>query len=225
LHQKLEWNAIGFQSKTQILRGKIQEEKDNEPSSNLKKLRTIQLFLDELDHLLNTMERIKSDLIPKLEKIFRLTFKTPELLMLAMARKSIRNIYEDLETHFKTTSLKPDEYKELASSCEAGDVLALIGDAVLDLAIVQVHWDTSLATAGKLTEKRKETASNEHLAIISDKWGLCDYRLYRLNAPKSANIKPETIIHEKATLVEAIYGVIYLEFGFDELIRTLPFIQ
>ena len=96
---------------------------------------------------------------------------------------------------------------------------------ILDLAIVQVHWDSSLATAGNLTEKRKEIASNDHLAIISDKWNLCEFRLKRLNAHKSTNIKPETIIHEKATLIEAIYGVIYLEFGFDELIRTLPHIQ
>ena len=228
MHQKLQWNAIGFDSKTRFLREKIQEEKNNEPPANLKKLRTIQLFLDELDHLLDTMDKIRSNLIPKLEKLFRLTFKTPELIMLALARKSVRNIYEDLEIHFNNTSekpLKPDEYKELASSCEAGDVLALIGDAVLDLAIVQVHWDSSLATAGKLTVKRQEIGSNSHLAIISDKWNLCDFRLKRLNAPKSINIKPETIIHEKATLIEALYGVIYLEFGFDELIRTLPLIQ
>ncbi|MFX0103714.1 MAG: hypothetical protein ACFFCS_29400 [Candidatus Hodarchaeota archaeon] len=37
--------------------------------------------------------------------------------------------------------------------------------------------------------------------------------------------KKETIEHEKATFVEALYGVIYLEFGFEELLRTVTFIQ
>ena len=33
------------------------------------------------------------------------------------------------------------------------------------------------------------------------------------------------IVHEKGTLVEALYGVIYLEFGFQEVSRTLGLLQ
>jgi len=39
------------------------------------------------------------------------------------------------------------------------------------------------------------------------------------------NAKPKIIQHEKGTLIEGIYGVICLEFGFEELIRTIPLIQ
>lgn len=59
----------------------------------------------------------------------------------------------------------------------------------------------------------------------NDSWNLYDYRLKRLNVPTELDAKIKTIEHEKATLVEAIFGVIYLEFGFDELIRILLLIQ
>ena len=47
----------------------------------------------------------------------------------------------------------------------------------------------------------------------------------RLHDPSEKNAKPKTIQREKGTLVEVIYGVIYLEFGFEELIGTIPLIQ
>ncbi|MFX0093943.1 MAG: hypothetical protein ACFFBD_19545 [Candidatus Hodarchaeota archaeon] len=78
---------------------------------------------------------------------------------MALSCPSVRNIFEDLETHFKdqaTNPLKPEEYTELAASGDATNVLALIGDSALDLAVVQVLWDSSLGTVGALTNKRNE---------------------------------------------------------------------
>lgn len=228
MHKRLKWNAIGLERKTQILLEKILQEKDSTPSSHLKKFRKLQRFVDELSHLLHTIGRIQQELIPKLEKMFRLKFKTPELVMFALSRPSIRNIYKDLEKHFKdqpNNPLKPEDYKELASSGDAANVLALIGDSVIDLGVVQSLWDSSLATVGKLTTRRSDIVSNENLARACDGWNLFDYRLNRLNDPSELNAKPKTVEHEKGTLIEAIYGIIYLEFGFEELIRTLPLIQ
>lgn len=37
--------------------------------------------------------------------------------------------------------------------------------------------------------------------------------------------KEKTIEHEKAILIEAIFGVTYLEFGFQNLVRILPHVQ
>ena len=106
----------------------------------------------------------------------------------------------------KNNPLKIDEYKELASSGDAANVLAL-------------------TTVGKLTKKRPGIVANDNLARICDEWNLFNYCLNRLNDPSEKNAKPKTIEHEKGTLIEAIYGVIYLEFGFVELIRTIPLIQ
>ncbi|MHA1149205.1 MAG: ribonuclease III domain-containing protein [Promethearchaeota archaeon] len=228
MHKRLKWNAIGLVKKTQLLLNAIQEEKGNIPEDHLSKHRKLQGFLDQLSYILEQMERIQKELIPKLKSIFNLEFRTPELVMLSLCRPSIRNIYEDMEKHFqsqKNNPLKEDEYTELASSGDAANVLALIGDSVLDLGVVQTLWDSSLSTVGQLTKKRAGIVANDNLARICDEWNLYDFRMTRLHDPSEKSAKPKTIQHEKGTLIEAIYGVIYLEFGFEELIRTIPLIQ
>ncbi|GAH46780.1 unnamed protein product [marine sediment metagenome] len=211
-----------------MLKGFIEREKNDVPIDHTKKRATLSGFLVELNHILEQMEKIKKIIIPKLENLFRLTFPTPEMVMFALARPSIRNIFEDLNTHFKDDGNRPlseEELIELASSGDAAVVLALIGDAALDLAIVQILWDSSLSKTGALTTKRKKVASNKNLAIYCDEWGLYSCRLNRLQANPMDDPKTETIEHVKGTLVESIMGVVYLEFGLKELLRIVPLIQ
>ena len=228
MKEKLKWNAIGLTRKTQMLRDYTQNEKDSIPNDHTSKYAKRQRYLDELDHLLERMEKIEKILIPKLEALFRLKFTTPELVMFALSRPSIRNIFEDLNTHFNDNSnrpLKEEELIELASSGDAAEVLALIGDSALDLAIIQLLWDSSLSNTGKLTEKRKEVVSNLNLAKYCDQWELYGCRLNRFKSSEKDDVKHETIIHEKGTLVESILGVIFLEFGLEVLLRIIPLIQ
>lgn len=228
MHKRLKWNAIGLEKKTHVLLNTIQQEKDEIPEDHPSKHRKLQGFLDQLSHILDKMDRIQTELIPKLKDIFKLEFRMPELVMLSLCRPSLRNIYEEMEQHFKyqrNNPLKIDEYADLASSGDAANVLALIGDSVLDLSVVQILWDSSLSTVGQLTKKRAGIVANDNLARICDEWSLYNYRMIRLHDPSEKNAKPKTIQHEKGTLVEALYGVIYLEYGFEELIRTIPLIQ
>jgi len=104
-------------------------------------------------------------------------------------------------------------------------VLALIGDAALDLAIVQILWDSSLSKTGELTIKRKNVVSNNNLAIYCDEWGLYSSRLNRLRASSTGVVKTETIEHVKGTLVESVLGVVYQEFGLKKLLSIAPYIQ
>ena len=228
MHKKLKRNAVGLESKTQALYDQVIKEKAIIPPENLRDHRKLEGFLEELNYLLTKMKDIQNILIPDLEKIFHLEFKTPELILIAFSRPSIRNIYDDLEKFFKLRSgnpLKPDDYRELSASGEAANVLALIGDSAIDLGVVETLWDSSLATVDHLTKKRIEIVSNENLSKICDKWNLYNYRLNRYIDPSGIKAKEKSIIHEKGTLIEAIYGIIYLEFGFEVLLRTLPLIQ
>jgi len=198
LQAKLKWNAIGFESKTILLLERLTKIRDEIPNDHSKKIKKIQGFIAELSHLIDIIGLIKKDLIPRLENLFRLNFKTPELIMLALSRPSIRHIYENVEIYFRKKPknlLKPEEYKELASSGDAGNVLALIGDSVIDLAIVQLFWDSSLSTAGSLSKKRQTIVSNENLAKLADKYDLYSYRLKRLNDPSEKKSKEKTIKH------------------------------
>ena len=228
MQDKLKWNAIGLVKKTKMLREYIEQEKKDLPVDHTKKIGTLSGFLDELNHLLEQMERIQKIIIPKLEKLFNLTFPTPEMVMFALARPSIRNIFEDLNTHFKDAENRPlgeEELMELASSGDAAVVLALIGDAALDLAIVQILWDSSLSKTGELTIKRKKVVSNNNLALYCDEWGLYSCRLNRLRASSTDDTKTETLEHVKGTLVESILGVVYQEFGLKELLGIAPHFQ
>ena len=228
MQDKLKWNAIGLVKKTRTLKKYVEIERNDVSVDHTKKYATLSGFLVELNHILEQMEKIKKIIIPKLEDLFRLTFPTPELVMFALARPSIRNIFEDLSTHFKDDANRPlneEELIELASSGDAAVVLALIGDAALDLAIVQILWDSSLSTTGELTTKRKNVASNKNLAIYCEEWGLYSCRLNRLKANPIEDPKIETLEHIKGTLVESILGVVYIEFGLKELLRIVPLIQ
>ena len=228
MQDKLKWNAIGLVKKTRTLKKYVEIERNDVPVDHTKKYATLSGFLVELNHILEQMEKIKKIIIPKLEDLFRLTFPTPELVMFALARPSIRNIFEDLNTHFKGDGDRPlseEELIELASSGDSAVVLALIGDAALDLAIVQILWDSSLSKTGELTTKRKKVASNKNLAIYCEEWGLYSCRLDRLKANPMDDTKIETLEHVKGTLVESIMGVVYIEFGLKELLRIVPFIQ
>jgi len=228
MKDKLKWNAIGLVKKTQILCNYLQKEKDKIPVDHTSKSSKFIGYLTELNHLLEQMEKIEKIIIPKLEKLLRLKFTTPELVMFALSRPSIRNIFEDLNKHYKNDENAPlneKELMELASSGDAANVLALLGDAALDLAIIQLLWDSSLSKTGNLTEKRKKVVSNQNLAKYCDEWGLFTCRLNRLKSNPEEDTKKETIIHEKATLVESILGVIYLELGLKVLLRIAPLIQ
>lgn len=228
MRDKLKWNAIGLVKKTQTLLEYIQEELNQIPIEHSNKCAKLQRYLDELHHLQERMEKIEKILIPKLERLFHLEFPTPELVMFALSRPSMRNIFEDLGTLLKNdedSPLKQQEFSELASSGDAANVLALIGDAALSLAIVQVLWEPSMSNAGVITTKRSEVVSNYNQAKYCDEWGLLSCRLNRSKIISEEDTKPENIIHEKGTLVESILGVIYLEFGFKKLQDIVPLLQ
>jgi dsRNA-specific ribonuclease len=228
MQKKLKWNAVGLEARTVDLQNIIRMEKEKINNPVLREYKKLQLMQDDLSELTNTMQKIKTNLIPYLEKIFHVQFKTPELILFALSRPSIKNLFNEIKIYLdsrKIKLIKEREFVELAASGEAANVLALVGDAALGLAVVESQWDSSLATIGELTRRRSELVKNENLARICDVWGLYQYRLKPSIVAANHMAKPETIIHEKGTLVEAIIGVIYLEFGYEELLRIIPVIQ
>lgn len=228
MEKRLKWNAIGLKKKTELLLAAVTAEDELTPVTHSKIMNKLQGFKDELASILETMERIQTQLVPALENRLRLKFPTPELVMLALSRPGLRTIFEQVSAYFgqsPKTVLSSEEFAELASSGDAANVLALVGDAVLDLAVVQAFWGSSVSTAGALTTKRAELASNAHLAQVCDQWELYDYRLTRLHEQRTDLLSKKATEHEKATLIEALYGVIYLELGFEAISRVVPHIQ
>jgi len=228
LEKGLRWKAIDFLHKTRLISDKLRELRDNLPNKDAKDFKKLTKFLDELNYLLNTMERINTELIPRLEKKLRIGFSTPELVMFSLTRPSIKNIFTDIQTYFIKNGHSPIDIKDfdnLASTGDAANVLALLGDAVLDLATIEMMWDSSLSTVGDLTAKRKALVSNKNLASWCDSLELYKYKLQRLNVPSRKGAKHKTIEHEKGTLVEALLGVIYIENGYNGVLKSIPYLR
>ena len=154
MQDKLKWNAVGLVKKTKQLKKYIEQEKQDKeklPAHQKERIAPLFGYLSELNHMLEQIEKIEKIIIPKLEQLFHLKFQTPELIMLALTRPSVRNIFDNISIHFKDDTNRPlsqEELTELASSGDAAVVLALIGDAALDLAIIQTLWDSSLSKTG-----------------------------------------------------------------------------
>lgn len=180
MDKQLTWNAIGLERKVENLCIRINEDRKKLPEDHLRDFRKLTGFLEELEYIKETISRIKTELLPVLEKQLRLTFPTPELVYIALTCPSIWNIFDQLRIYFLNqpdSLFQEDEFNELASSGDAANVLALIGDAVLDLAVIQIFWNSSLSTAGDLTQERSKLVINANLAAVSDRWNLSDYRL------------------------------------------------
>lgn len=224
--KKLKFNAVGMFRKTEYLLDLVIQEWEELPNQNLRDKDKLTRFRKQLEFMKETMDRILNKLIPDLEVTIGTKFKSPELLFIAQSRPSLRNIFEDIQVHFKEKSIEinDSQFKELASVGDAGDVLALIGDSVLDMAVLETFWDSSLATKGKLTQDKKNLVENSNLAKLCDQLNLYDFRIRALKEDKSkANLK--TINHEKGTLVEALAGVIYLESDYEDVLRMVPYLQ
>jgi len=59
--------------------------------------------------------------------------------------------------------------------------------------------------------------------FICDKWDLYNNRIKHPNPP--ADKKEKDTIHEKGTLVEAIYGLVYYKLGLDVIRKNLLIFQ
>ncbi len=228
MQKKLKWNAIGLETKTRLLLDDLTRVKQAIDPTHAAKIKKVEGLIAELGNVVGKIEQVKATIIPKVEALFRVQLKTPELMYLALSRPGLKTIYDNIRLYYQNREqqpLKQEDFVELSASGDAGNVLALIGDAAISLAIVETLWDSSLARVGNLSKARSKFASNENLSRLCQDLHLHENRLDRLQEPTKDSAKEETIIHEKGTLVEAILGVIYLELGFDELARIIPFLQ
>ncbi len=102
---------------------------------------------------------------------------------------------------------------------EMTNALAVFGDAAINLALLmKIPWRPDISNKGWLTIQRAKYASNENLAKICDKWHLYDFKIH-LDSDQSESVDT------KATIIEAIFGVVYVEAGLDQVIASIDAIR
>jgi ribonuclease-3 len=188
--------------------------------NNTRLLTKLERWLNEIGSIQASLKSIREDLVPDLERTLELKFKHTELFQVAMFQPSTKNTFLELETQYrrsKNSPLDSDGFEEMINLSEMAKVLALVGDAVISSAVLQHLWEPHLGDAGKITQRKAEIVSNEHMSKLCDKWGLYEYRIhFDPDTPSKSEIN-----HDKGTLLEAVYGIIYIEHEYKQILRSV----
>jgi len=224
---KLKWNIQGFFDKLKVLKEELDRRlkeipsEDRKESEKRKETNKIKRWQEHLTDFLRKIEYLKTVKIFELEKILNHKFMTPDLLVLSLIQPSFKKLFNDFKTSSLEKNLKSLTAQDLENFMhmhEAAEVLALIGDAAIDIALVQILWVPNISKVGELTTNRADIVSNKNLGRICDKLDLYDCRIHM--GPPAPNITEKTINHTKGTIVEAIFGVIYLERGLEQVVLS-----
>ncbi|RDE12593.1 MAG: hypothetical protein C4K47_07600 [Candidatus Thorarchaeota archaeon] len=220
---ELHWEHVGIEDKLGLLLAGVNSSAADIPRQNTRLLARLERWRQQLETIISALAQIRNVLVPRLSSIVGLHFEETELLSIAMFQPSTRNLFLELETHFANERSFPDSdlFVNLKSLSDMAKVLALVGDAAISMAVLHHLWRPKVADAGLLTQSRAELVSNEHLAWLCDLWGLYDYRIH-FDPPSPTKSE---ISHTKGTLLEAVYGIVYIEQGLDEVRRLISHLE
>ncbi|HII02562.1 TPA: hypothetical protein HA351_13240 [Methanosarcinaceae archaeon] len=214
---RLKWNVQGIFDDFLAIEKELEHQMDLLPEAKINERKKITNWINQIKEIDEEVQNVKKYKLAEIEKIINYNFAEPDLVVLSLIQPSIKNLFIELNVYYSKLGLEYN-FEPYLSMDEAAKVLALIGDAVIDLALVQILWQPNISNVGDLSIKRSTLASNENLGRICDKLDLFDSRI-----PSNSNqlcSKMEKINHIKGTIVEALFGVIYLESGFDQVISS-----
>ena len=197
----------------------------NYPDKERKKFLRLESLGHSLDDFLKKHESIQKFIRPKIEETFKVKIKNPNLVTIALFTPSTKNTFIAIGNYIQNNH--PDIYHidRFDFMAKFGDVaqgLATLGDAALKLSITHILWNEGIIDKGKITKAKERIEQNSNLAVYCDHLHLYENRIYVIS--KYFDPKPRTIEHIKATLVEALLGIYYLEKGLQEtliLIKSL----
>jgi dsRNA-specific ribonuclease len=217
--RKIVWKSIQIENRLDTLTQIIERTRRQTPENKTRLLGKVDKWLEQLDEVNDRIRYIKKTLTPKLEKVFDLKIKNKEILQAALFQPSTKNLFLELEIQYRRENNPFDDggFEALVSLSESSKRFALLGDAAISMAVIYHLWQTVREDVGQLTQDKSSIVSNEHMADLCDKWGLYEHRIH---------FDPETpskgeIIHDKGTLVEAVYGIVQMEHGFDQVLKNI----
>jgi len=210
----LQWEEVQLENDINYLLKLIEKSISQTPPENKRTVRKMTRWRNMLSGIRKSIQLIEENLQPRLESELNVPLNRRGLLTVSLFQPSTKNVFLEIQTHYSEEDPASDmqKLKTLIGLSEIAKVLGLLGDAVIDTAILHHLWEPDASRVGHLTKRRSQAVNNEHLAQICDKFGLYEHRIH---------FDPETqekseMEHIKGTLVEALFGVIYIERGFEE---------
>jgi ribonuclease-3 len=217
---RLSWKPIDIVTKLDILLDAIEQTRNRTPSNKSRLLTKIGRWKEQIEQIREGIEYVNHDLASKLETILGLKITNPELLQVALFQPSTKNLFLELETHYENENESPlgdHGFADLIALGEIAMVMALLGDATIAMGVLYQLWRPEPSDVGYLTKEKSEIVSNENMAALCDRWGLYEHRIH-LDSEVPSMVEIE---HDKGTLVEAIYGIIQMEYGFDRVLDNI----
>lgn len=219
--RELSWEPIGLEDTMRELGVVVQKIQSTTPSNSTRMLRKTQKWRQQLSEVIDSLTQIRTKLKPRLEKELGVQITDDELLQVAMFQPSTKNLFSEMEVQLSMDRISPlekEDYEVLLSLSEIAQSLALVGDAAISIAVLHHIWRPKAMDVGSLTQRRADIVNNEHLAKVCDSWGLYEQRIHFDPASPSKS----EMDHDKGTLVEAIYGIVYIEHGFKMVKALIP---
>ncbi|MBP2146836.1 ribonuclease-3 [Methanofollis sp. W23] len=174
--------------------------------------------------MIERIAAVKAEVQPHVERDLGYEIQTPEMFTMIFFQPSTRNLFSEIAVHFKdgSCSLSQEKLTEMASLHDVAEALAWIGDAALKIGVLREIWTPRTADAGKLSERRKTYESNANMARLADRWGLYEYRI-QFDPPIQK--KKKEIEHIKGTLVEGVFGTVFLQAGLEGVAGAARFLR
>lgn len=215
----LYWDKIDIISQLDEISRIIEHAKKNTPSANTRTLEKFEKWNTQLAKMFSSAKFIQEVLSIDLSNTLENEFDAEGLTSIFLFQPSTKNIFLELQNHFcngEYQGIDCELFSTMVLLPEMAKVLGLIGDAAIDLAVLHHLWQPNVADVGSLTQDRSNIVSNEHLAERCDDWRLYENRIH-FDPPTTTKSE---IDHIKGTLVEALFGVIYIESGFEVVKKT-----
>jgi len=216
--KKLTWKQIDIERKLDTLLETIKRTRHETPENKTRLLGKVDRWEEEIQEINDRIQFIKKTLTPRLERELNLKIKNKEALVTALFQPSTKNLFLEIEAEYRgeDSPFKDDSFNDLVSLSEIAKRFALLGDAAISMAVIYHLWRMD-KNVGKLTQDKSTIVSNEHMADLCDRWGLYKHRIhFDPEIPSKGEIQ-----HDKGTLVEAIYGIVLMEYGFDHVLKNI----
>jgi dsRNA-specific ribonuclease len=179
---------------------------------------------DQLEKLIERLHKIETLTIPSIEYKLNIKFQDPKKVVVALFTRTIKNIFLEMKQDFFFRSKYPSLFNNtkldrIINLNELAEGLATLGDQVLGLVVVQKAWEKGLYKKEKITDEKKNLVNNSNLAKIYDNLNL-DENEVSIES-KNQIVSQENLIHKKATFLEAIIWVYYLENGLEKTLNLI----
>jgi len=166
-YAKLVWNTKGIFEKIETIVSNLDVRRKALPEKNTREIGRIMKWIDQLKSIQRGIEHLRTMKLSKIEEDLGYQFTTPDLFILAHIQPSIRNVFDELEIYHNNNcnvlDIESDDFTNLLNLHEAAKVLALIGDAVISLALIHIHWDPNMSRVGQLTDVKKKFGTSPNL--------------------------------------------------------------